>query len=221
MSSRTYQLDEAVHQYLLATSVRENEAQRALRAATLALPNAGMQISPEQGQFMRLLVELLGVRRAIEVGTFTGYSALCVALALPPDGRLICCDVNAEWTAIARQHWRAAGVDDRIELRLGPAAATLDGLLAEGGPGTQDLVFLDADKTSYDGYYEQALRLLRVGGVVAVDNALWSGRVADRSVQDEDTRAIRALNAKVGADPRVTASLVPIGDGLLLARKRG
>jgi caffeoyl-CoA O-methyltransferase len=166
------------------------------------------------------LVELLGARRALEVGVFTGYSALAVALALPADGKLVACDVNEEWTSIARRHWQRAGVADRIELRLAPASHTLDRLIADGQAGSFDLSFIDADKGGYDAYYEKSLVLLRTGGLLAIDNALWSGDVADESIHDDDTVAIRALNAKVGQDPRVTPCLVPIGDGLLLARKR-
>jgi caffeoyl-CoA O-methyltransferase len=184
------------------------------------MPRAGMQISPEQGQFMRLLIELLGARRAIEVGTFTGYSAICVALALPADGRLVCCEVSEEYAAIAQRYFRDAGVAPKIDLRLAPAAGTLEGLIASGASGTFDFAFIDADKENYDVYYERCLTLLRSGGLLGIDNALWSGRVADESVQDADTVAIRRLNLKACADQRVTASLVPIGDGLLLVRRR-
>src|SRR5688572_19003473 len=176
-----------------------------------------MQISPEQGQLMRLLVELSGARRAIEVGVFTGYSSLCVALAMPPDGRLIACDVSEEWTSIARCYWAKAGVAQKVELRLAPALETLDGLLAAGQAQCFDFCFIDADKDRYDDYYERCLSLSRSGGLIAIDNALWGGSVADQSRRDEDTEAIRALNAKVVRDERVSMSLVPIGDGLLLA----
>jgi caffeoyl-CoA O-methyltransferase len=179
-----------------------------------------MQISPEQGQFMALLVELIGARRILEVGTFTGYSALAVALALPPDGRVITCDINEEMTAIARRYWAEAGVADKIDLRLAPAIDTLDELLAEGQAGQFDFAFIDADKTNYLAYYERTLELLRSGGLIAIDNVLWNGAVADPERQDDDTSAIRALNEAVHADDRVSLSLLPISDGLTLARKR-
>lgn len=239
MSSKTFQLPDAIHEYLLRETLREPPLLAELRAETSLLPNAGMQISPEQGQFMRLLVELLAARRAIEVGTFTGYSALCVALALPEDGRLVCCDVNRAFTDVAERYWRRAGVRHKIDLRLAPALDMLDALLAgepgdrpaapetarggtpaRDGEGSFDLVFIDADKANYDAYYERGLRLLRPGGLALIDNALWSGRVADAAAQDADTSAIRALNRKIRDDERVTASLVPIGDGLMAVRKR-
>lgn len=179
-----------------------------------------MQISPDQGQFMALLARLIGARRAIEIGTFTGYSALAVALALPEDGRLICCDINAETTALARRFWAEAGVAAKIDLRIAPATETLDALLAAGEAGRFDMVFIDADKTAYDGYYERALGLLRAGGLVVIDNVLWDGAVADPRETGASTRALRALNAKIRDDQRVDASLVAIGDGVTLARKR-
>ncbi len=220
MSGRTIELDDRIYAYLLANSLREPEVLRRLREETAALPAANMQIAPEQGQFMALLVELIGARRTLEVGTFTGYSALSVALALPAGGRVIACDVNAEFTAIARRYWAEAGVADKIELRLAPAVETLDALLAEGAAGGFDFMFIDADKENYDAYYERGLALVRPGGLIAVDNVLWSGAVADDARQDAETRAIRALNAKIHGDERVGVSLVPIGDGLTLARKR-
>lgn len=220
MSSRTFQLSDAVHAYLIRETMRESPLLARLRAQTAVLPGANMQISPEQGQFMRLLIELTGAQRALEIGVFTGYSALCVAEALPDDGRLIACDVSEEWTAIARQYWKEAGVAAKIDLRIGNAAATLDALLREGGENRFDFAFIDADKAAYDRYYELCLRLVRPGGLIAIDNALWSGRVGDRAAQDPDTVALRALNVKVRDDERVTSSLVPIGDGLLLARRR-
>ncbi|MDX1422128.1 MAG: class I SAM-dependent methyltransferase [Kiloniellales bacterium] len=216
----THSLNEAVYDYLLEVSLREPPVLARLREETAGLPRAIMQISPEQGQFMALLAELLGARRVLEVGTFTGYSALVVALALPADGRVITCDVNEETTAIARRYWAEAGVADRIELRLGPAVDTLDALLADGGAGTFDLAFVDADKTNYDAYYERGLALLRPGGLMLVDNVLWGGAVADPLHQDEDTDAIRALNAKIHGDERVSLALLPVSDGLTLARKR-
>jgi predicted O-methyltransferase YrrM len=191
-----------------------------MRRETAALPSGGKQISPEQGQLMRLLIELLGARRALEVGVFTGYSSTVVALALPADGRLVACDVSDEWTQIARRYWREAGVEAKVELHVRPALETLDELLAAGQAGSFDFAFIDADKTGYGDYYDRCLELVRPGGLVAVDNTLWSGAVADASDQRESTLAIRALNAKISADARVTASLIPIGDGLYLARKR-
>lgn len=220
MSPRTLALDDRLYAYVTDIGGREPEAGRRLREATRALPNAGMQIAPDQGNALALLVELIGARRAVEVGTFTGYSALRTALALPEDGRLVCCDVSTEWTAIGRPFWEEAGVAGRIDLRIAPALETLDALLAGGWAGTVDFVFIDADKRSYDSYYERALLLLRRGGLLAVDNVLWSGAVVDDADQSEDTRALRALNAKIHADERVSMALLPIGDGLTLARKR-
>ena len=220
MANRTITLSDGLYDYLLDVSLREPDVLRRLREETAKIPAAAMQIAPEQGQFMALLVELMEARNAIEVGTFTGYSSLSVALALPPGGRLVTCDVNAEWTAVARRYWAEAGVADRIELRLGPAVETLDALIADGEAGTFDFAFIDADKAGYDAYYERILTLLRPGGLVSVDNVLWSGRVIDTAKQDADTRAIRAFNEKIHADPRVSLSLVPIGDGLTLARKK-
>jgi predicted O-methyltransferase YrrM len=219
MSSRSLGLSPELYDYLYAHS-REPEVLQELRVETARMPNAGMQISPEQGRFMGFLVECLGARRCLEVGTFTGYSALAVALSLPADGRLIACDLNEEWTAIARRYWARAGVTDKIELRLGPGLETLDRLLADRQGESFDFAFIDADKEAYSQYYERCLSLLRRGGVVAIDNALWRGDVALPSKIDRDTVAIRELNARAVADPRVTASLVPIGDGLLLARRR-
>ena len=220
MANRTTALNDRLYDYLIEVSVREPPLLRELREETAALPMAMMQIGPEQGQFMRLLIELIGARRAVEVGTFTGYSALCVAEAMGPQGRLVACDVSEEYTAVARRYWARAGVADRIDLRLGPAVATLDKMLAKGAAGTIDFVFIDANKTDYDAYYERALKLLRPAGLIAVDNVLWGGAVADPAVDDEDTSAIRALNRKLATDERVNLSLVPIGDGLTLARKR-
>jgi caffeoyl-CoA O-methyltransferase len=220
MANRTIALTDRLHDYLVDVSVREPPLLRELREETATLPMAMMQISAEQGQFMRLLVELIGARRAVEVGTFTGYSALCVAEAMGPHGRLVACDISPDYTAVARRYWARAGLAERIDLRLGPAVATLDQLLAEGAAGTIDFVFIDANKPDYDAYFERALRLLRPGGLIAIDNVLWGGAVADPAVDDEDTNAIRALNRKLAADERVSLSLVPIGDGLTLARKR-
>jgi predicted O-methyltransferase YrrM len=220
MSNRTIGLSDEVYAYLLEHSLREPELLRRLRdetARATEMPN--MQIAPEQGQFMALLVQLLGVRRAIEIGTFTGYSSLAVMMALPADARMVCCDVSKEFTDIARRYWSEAGVADRIELRLGPALGTMDELIARGGAGSFDFAFIDADKENYDGYYERALMLLRGGGLIAIDNVLWSGSVADRSNREASTEAIRRINRKVAADRRVSISMVPIGDGLTLARK--
>jgi predicted O-methyltransferase YrrM len=214
-------IPEPVEKYVNGFFTRETPVQARLRAETAKLPLARMQIGADQGALLALLVRLTGARRALEVGTFTGYSALAVASALPPDGRLITCDVSEEWTAMARRYWQEAGVAGRIDLRLGPATATLDGLLREGGAGSFDFAFIDADKENYDAYYEACLRLLRPGGLIAVDNVLWSGSVADASVTDAETEAIRALNRKVRDDGRVEACLLTVGDGVMLARKRG
>lgn len=220
MSSHTIELTSALYAYLLRFGARESAVAQALRAKTLASTRAHvMQISPEQGAFMAFLVRLLGARRTVEVGTFTGYSALVVAEALPEDGQLIACDISAEWTAIGAPFWEQAGVAGKIDLRLRPAAETLDALLAEGGAGGFDFAFIDADKANYDAYYERCLALLRRGGVIGIDNVLWGGRVADDAIDDEDTRAIRALNAKVRDDARVDLAMLPVGDGLTLARK--
>jgi caffeoyl-CoA O-methyltransferase len=212
---------EGLARYVNQTLVQETGLQRRLRAETAQLPAAGMQIAADQGAFLAFLVRLIGARRALEVGTFTGYSALAMALALPEDGRLIACDISEEWTSIGRRYWEEAGVSHKIDLRLGPAGGTLEALLEEGRGGTFDFAFIDADKTGYDVYYERVLELLRPGGLVAVDNTLWEGKVADPTETDPDTEAIRAFNLKVRSDERVTLSLVPIGDGLTLARKRG
>ncbi len=221
MSNRTIGLSDRLYDYLIGVSLRESPLLRRLREETARMPMAVMQIAPEQGQFMALLVELLGARRALEIGTFTGYSALAVASALSPGGRLVACDVSEEYTAVARRYWVEAGVADRIDLRLAPALDTLDALIAAGAAGSIDFAFIDADKQNYDAYYERVLTLLRPGGLVAIDNVLWNGAVADPAKSDPDTQAIRALNAKMKRDDRVSLSLVPIGDGLTLARRRG
>jgi predicted O-methyltransferase YrrM len=220
MSSQTHGLSDELRNYLHSVSLRDTDVQRRLREATAPLAMARMQISPEQGQFFQLLIELTGARRCIEVGVFTGYSALCVAMALPPEGKLIACDVSDEWTSIGRPFWEEAGVAGKIDLRLAPAVETLDALLAQGQAGSFDFAFIDADKSNYDAYYERLLQLLRPGGLIAIDNVLWGGRVIDPEAQDEDTVALRALNQKIHGDQRVTVSMVPIGDGLTLARKR-
>lgn len=220
MSTRSIQLTDPLYDYLLAVSLRETDLQRRLREETAANPMSRMQISPEQGQFMALLARLIGARRCIEVGVFTGYSSLAVALALPADGSIVACDVSEEWTAVARRYWAEAGVAARIDLRLAPALETLDSLLADGGQGSFDLAFIDADKTNYLAYYERVFELLRPGGLVVVDNTLWSGRVADPAVVDEDTLALRHFNECLHRDQRVDLSLLPVGDGLTLARRR-
>lgn len=219
MSRRSLPLDDALYRYIVDHSLREHPAQTALRAATASHPHAGMQISPEQGQFMALLVKLMGVRRAIEIGVFTGYSALTVALALPDDGRLLACDISDDYTRVGRPFWQQAGVAHKIELKLAPAIETLDAQLAAGRAGQFDFAFIDADKTSYDAYYERCLQLLRPGGLIAIDNTLWSGAVA-RPADSADTAALQALNSKLHRDERIDLSLLPIGDGLTLARKR-
>ncbi len=220
MSARSIGLTDALYDYLLRNSLREPAVLAELRAETAAMPDGGMQISPEQGQFMRLLVRLTGARRCVEVGTFTGYSALSVALALPDDGRLVCCDVSEDFTSVARRYWAKAGVADKVELRLAPALESLDALIKEGGAGQYDLAFVDADKKNYDGYYERCLTLLRAGGLLLVDNVLWDGAVADPKNNDKQTIAIRRLNAKMQQDERIDVSMLPVGDGLTLARKR-
>lgn len=220
MSTRTIGIDDRLYDYLLTVSVREPSVLADLRAETAQLPNAGMQISPDQGQLMRLLVELIGARRCLEIGVFTGYSSTCVALALPEGGRLVACDVSEEYTNVARRYWRLAGVEQRIDLRLGPALATLDALLAEGAAGSFDFAFIDADKENYLAYYERSLRLLRAGGLLAIDNVLWGGSVANPGDERPTTLAIRALNEHIARDARVSCSLVPIGDGVFLIRKR-
>ncbi|HEY4541229.1 MAG TPA: class I SAM-dependent methyltransferase [Noviherbaspirillum sp.] len=219
MSTQTLTLDDTLYRYLLEVSLREHPVLAAMREANRGHAHASMQISPEQGQFMALLVRLIGARNTIEIGSFTGYSALAVALALPEDGRVLACDISAEYTSIARKNWEQAGVAHKIDLRLAPALQTLDALIAEGRSGSFDFAFIDADKTGYADYYERCLTLLRSGGLIAVDNVLWSGRVA-RPTEDADTRALQDFNRKLQADERIDLSLVPIGDGLTLARKR-
>lgn len=221
MSNRTIQVDDRLYDYLLENSLREADILRQLRAETAKLGRVKqMQIAPEQGQFMALLAELTGAQKMLEVGTFTGYSALACALAMPPDAQIIACDVSEEWTRIARQYWQEAGVSEKITLKIGPAAHTLKTLLDEGQANTFDLMFIDADKNGYDTYYEYGLKLVRPGGLILIDNVLWGGDVADPSVQDEDTKAIRALNQKLAADNRIGLSMLPVGDGLTLARRR-
>ncbi len=218
--SRNVQLTDSLYRYVLEHSLRESQALRELREETAGLPRAGMQIGPDQGQLMALLVKLIGARRCLEIGVFTGYSALAVAAALPPGGRLVACDISEEWTDIARRHWRRAGVDGRIDLRLGRATRTLDELLAQGEAGRFDFAFIDADKDNYLAYYERCLELLRAGGLIVVDNTLWSGRVADPANQESDTVSLRAFNEALHRDERVDLALLAIGDGVTLARKR-
>lgn len=219
MSNRTITLNDELYDYVLSVSVRELPAMRALREVTARLPNAGMQISPEQGQFMQWLVSTLQARRTIEVGVFTGYSTLATALALPPDGELIALDISTEYTDVGKPFWQQAGVDKRIKLRIGPALDSLKAMLAAGEAGKFDFAFIDADKENYAGYFELVLQLLRAGGVIAVDNVLWSGLVIDQSVTDSSTVALRAFNLKLADDKRVALSMLPIGDGLSLIRK--
>jgi|SRR5215469_2564441 len=208
-------------EYIRNASLREPDVLRRLREETASHPRVSMQISPEQGQFMALLVAMLNAKRTLEIGVFTGYSSLAVALALPEDGRVIACDVNEAWTSIARRYWREAGVDRKIDLRLRPAIQTLDDLIVLGQGNGFDFAFIDADKANYANYYERCLTLIRPGGLIAVDNVLWSGQVADPAVGDEDTRAIRAFNEKLKNDQRIWLSMLPIRDGLTLACKKG
>lgn len=220
MLKKTLGLDDQLYNYLLSASLREPDILRQLRQETASHPSAMMQIAPEQGQFMALLIQMLGATKILEIGVFTGYSSLCVALALPPTGSIVACDVSEEYTAIARRYWQTAGVADKIDLRLAPALLTLDQLLVAGQAETFDFAFIDADKENYDGYYDRSLQLVRPGGLIAIDNVLWSGRVANPQDRDNSTLAIRAFNDKLHHDERVTMSLVPIADGLTLALKR-
>jgi predicted O-methyltransferase YrrM len=213
-------LPKLVEQYVSFDITRETPIQKRLRVETARLPQGGMQIGPDQGALLALLVRAIGAKRAVEIGTFTGYSALAVASALPADGKLFCCDKSEEWTAIARRHWKKAGLDQRIELRLGLARETLQALATEYGPGSFDFAFIDADKSAYDAYYEACLALLRPGGIIALDNMLWSGEVANRAVRDADTVALRTLNARIRDDARVDSCLLTVGDGVMLALKR-
>jgi len=219
MSNKTFTLSDDLYAYLFENSVREPDILRRLREETARDSMARMQIAPEQGQLMQLLVRLMGARRYLEVGVFTGYSSLAVALALPAGGRIVACDVSENWTRMARRYWAEAGVAEKVDLRLAPALQTLDSLIAGGAAGSFDFAFIDADKTGYSAYYERALTLVRTGGLIAVDNTLWEGRVADPKARDADTRAIRDFNRRLRDDPRVHQCLVPIGDGLSLAIK--
>lgn len=221
MSNRTIQVDDRLADYILSVTLRERDVQARLRDETAGLGDVfRMQISPEQGQVMQLLVQAIGARRTIEVGVFTGYSALAVALALPEDGCVVACDVSTEWTSIGRRYWEEAGIAHKVDLRIAPALDTLDALIATGESGTYDFAFIDADKVNYSNYFERVLTLLRPGGLIAVDNTLWSGRVADSDAADADTEAIRAFNAARHFDDRIHVSLLPVGDGLTLALKR-
>jgi caffeoyl-CoA O-methyltransferase len=219
MSTSTIAVTDAIRDYLLDVTVRESPLLARLREETQRLPSAGMQISPEQGRFMAFLVELLRVRRYLEVGVFTGYSSLSVALAMPADGRIVACDRSEEWTGIARRYWKEAGVEQKIELRLGNGLESLDALAASGARGSFDFVFIDADKDNYARYYDRCLDLVRTGGLIAIDNVLWGGSVA-RPAKDADTAALQALNDKIHADQRVDIAMLSIGDGVTLARKR-
>ena len=220
MTSRTLGLPDRVHQYVLRWGLDEPAVLARLREETATHPHASMQISPEQGALLALLVELVDARRCVEIGTFTGYSSIAVALAMPPDGRIVCCDVSDEYTSVARRYWAEAGVAHKVDLRLGPALDTLDGLLADGAAATFDLAFIDADKTGYLAYWERCVDLVRPGGLIALDNVLWGGRVADAGDDHPSTRAIREVNEHVAADPRVRHVLLAIADGMTIARKR-
>lgn len=220
MANQTLGLGENLYKYLLAVSLREPEILTQLRQVTANHPMGQMQIAPEQGQFMALLVQLIGAKKTLEIGVFTGYSSLAVALALPDDGKIIACDISEEYTSMARHYWQLAGVADKIDLRIAPALETLDDLINQGESGSFDFAFIDADKSNYDNYYERALKLVRKGGLIAIDNVLWSGRVADPEIQDNRTQKIRDFNQKLHADSRVNLSLVPIADGLTLAMKK-
>ncbi len=220
MSNKSAFLSDALYEYLIDNSVREPAVLAELRAETSSLEHSEMQIAPEQGQFMRLLVRLLNARRTLEIGVFTGYSSLSVALALPPDGSVVACDVSEEWTRIARRFWQKAGVEGKIDLRLGPALDTLDALLSDGQEESFDFAFIDADKEEYDGYYERSLKLVRSGGLIVLDNVFRGGRVADSAVTKASVQAIRDLNAKLHEDDRIHISMLPLADGVTLALKK-
>ena len=220
MSTRSIGLSESLHQYLLDASLRETDVMKRLRAETAKHPESDMQIAPEQGQFMQLLVRLMSAQKTLEIGVFTGYSALAVAQALPADGRIVACDVSEEYTKVARRYWKEAGVADKIDLRIAPAVDTLDALLADGQAGTFDFAFIDADKRQYDAYYERSLKLLQTGGLIVLDNMLRSGRVVDPDPDDTSTQAICRLNEKLHDDERIHLSLIPVADGLTLAMKQ-
>ncbi|NEP37682.1 MULTISPECIES: class I SAM-dependent methyltransferase [unclassified Moorena] len=220
MSSTTFGLHGKLYEYFHSVSLREAEILTQLRQETAQHPMGVMQIAPEQGQFMALLIQLMEAKKTLDIGVFTGYSSLVVALALPPDGKVVACDTSEEYTAIARRYWQMAGVAEKIDLHIAPALETLDSLLADFQGGTFDFAFIDADKANYDSYYERSLELVRPGGLILIDNVLWLGKVADPEITDNRTESIRALNQKIQQDQRVTISLVPIADGLTLALKR-
>ena len=220
MANRTIGISDDLAAYVRNVGIREPDVLARLRDETAALPNRQMQVAPEEGAFLAMLAGLTGARRYLEIGTFTGYSSTAVALAMPDGGRLVCCDVSEEYTAVARRAWAEAGVDHKITLEIAPAVDTLDRLIGEGQESSYDMAFIDADKSSYDAYYERCLRLVRPGGLIAVDNVLWGGRVVDDQADDEDTLAIRALNDKIAADERVSMVLLPVADGVTLARVR-
>jgi predicted O-methyltransferase YrrM len=220
MDEKNFTLSDELLEYMLSVSLREPELLRKLREETATKPGAHQQIVPEQGQFMAFLIQLLGAKKTLEVGVFTGYSALSVALALPPEGRIIACDINPETTAIARRYWQAAGVDGKITLKLAPALQTMDELIKDGESGTFDFIFIDADRKNYDAYYERSLVLVRSGGVIMIDNVLWSGRVLESITMDSETAAIDVLNKKLHDDPRIALSLLPMSDGITLALKK-
>ena len=220
MSNQTISITDSIYKYLCENSLREDEVLSSLRAYTYRMQQRNMQISPEQGQFMQLLIKLMGAKNTIEMGVFTGYSALCVALALPLDGKIIACDISTKYTDIAEKYWKDANVRDKIDLRIGPALDTLQKLIDKGLSNTFDFSFIDADKINYDNYYELSLKLLRPGGLIAIDNVLWSGDVVDERINDIDTESIRSLNKKIYIDKRVDISILPIGDGLTLALKK-
>jgi predicted O-methyltransferase YrrM len=220
LSNKTFTLSDQLHEYLLSVSPDEPAILRQLRRETAHDPKHSMQIAPEQGIFFQFLVKVFGVRRALEIGVYTGYSALSVALAMPDDGRLIACDVSKAWTDIGRRYWKEAGVSGKIDLRLGPALDTLDALIRDGRDGEFDFVFIDADKSNYWNYLERSLVLLKVGGVIAVDNVLWSGKVADSTTDDQDARAIDAFNRRLKLDSRIIFSMIPLADGITLVTKR-
>jgi predicted O-methyltransferase YrrM len=220
MANRTIGISDELAAYVVEVGTREPDVLARLREETAAIPQSRMQIAPEEGAFLAMLVELTGARRCIEIGTFTGYSSTVVALALPENGSIVCCDVSEEWTSLARKYWDEAGVASKIDLRIAPAAETLDRLIENGEQAAYDFAFVDADKTGYDGYYERLLQLVRPGGLIAFDNTLWGGAVLDVDPEDEDTRAIQALNAKLAGDQRITLCLLPVADGVTLARRR-
>ena len=220
MANKTMGISDDLAAYVVKVGTREPDVLARLREETAAIPQHNMQIAPEQGAFLALLVELIGARRCIEVGTFTGYSSTAVALALPEDGQIVCCDVSEEWTSLARRYWAEAGVSGKVDLRIAPATETLDQLVAGGQEATYDFAFVDADKAGYDAYYERLLRLIRPGGLIVFDNMLWGGDVLDTDPSDEDTKALQALNAKLARDERITLCLLPVADGVTLARRR-